>query len=107
MIFVDTGAFLARYVERDRLHAAAQEGWRELARRARRCATSNFVLDETLALRGRRVSHLFAAEWGRNLLASSLLSVWRPDEHDELAALELFAKVADQRVSFTDASRSP
>jgi predicted nucleic acid-binding protein len=36
------------------------------------------------------------------LFESSRLSILRPDENDELAALELFQKYADQRVSYTD-----
>lgn len=102
MIFVDTGAFVARWVERDQHHAEARAGWEELKRRRLQCATSSSVLDETLTLLGRRISHAFAAERGRNLWASSVLHIWRAERQDELAALELFAKYADQRVSFTD-----
>ena len=102
MIFIDTGAFLARYVKRDRLHEAAQSGWRELRTRRHRCMTSNFVLDEVLTLLGRRVSYSFAADRATALWASESLLIVRPERRDELAAIELLAKLADQRVSFTD-----
>ena len=102
MIFIDTGAFLARYVKRDRLHEVAQEGWRQLRATGQRCMTSNFVLDEVLTLLGRRVSYSFAADRATALWASSSLRIARPEERDELAAIELFTKLADQRVSFTD-----
>jgi predicted nucleic acid-binding protein len=102
MIFIDTGAFLARYVERDRHHQAAVEAWEQLRQRRLRCLTSNFVLDEVLTLLGRRISYKFAAERAAALWASEALTISRPDAKDELAAIELFSRFADQRVSFTD-----
>jgi len=102
VIFVDTGAFVARWVARDQHHAAAVEGWRRLAELQLACVTTNHVVDETLTLLGRRTNHEFAAEKGTTLLTSGALTVVRPGREDELAALVLFEKYADQRVSFTD-----
>jgi predicted nucleic acid-binding protein len=102
VIFIDTGAFVARYVERDQYHNAATEHWRFLQSDQRQCFTSNFVLDETITLLARRSTYEFAADRARNLYQSSVLSILRPDESDELAALGLFRKYADQSVSFTD-----
>ena len=102
MIFIDTGAFLARYIERDQHHAAATEHWRTLQSDRRQSFTSNFVLDETFTLLARRSTYKFAAGRARHLFESTALSILRPDENDELAALELFLKYADQNVSFTD-----
>lgn len=102
MIFVDTGAFVARYMGRDQYHARACDGWRRLETEKARVLTSNFVLDEALTLLGRRTTYAFAAERARYLLSSSDLEILRPDAELELAAVELFAKYADQRISFTD-----
>ena len=102
MIFIDTGAFLARYIERDQYHGAATEHWRTLQSDRRQLFTSNFVLDEMFTLLARRSTYQFAVERARNLFESTSLSILRPDENDELAALELFRKYADQSVSFTD-----
>ena len=102
MIFIDTGAFLARYIERDQYHAAATKHWRTLQNDRRPCFTSNFVLDETITLLSRRSTYEFAVERARNLFESTSLSILRANENDELAALELFQKYADQSVSFTD-----
>lgn len=102
MIFVDTGAFLARYLARDRHHQRALEGWHELPRRSWRVHTSNFVLDETFTLLGCWVSHAFAAERAEAILTSDNLDILRPDARDELEALELFRQFADQKVSYTD-----
>ena len=60
------------------------------------------MLDETFTLLARRSTYEFAAQRARNLFASESLTILRPDENDELAALEWFQKFADQSVSFTD-----
>ncbi len=102
MIFIDTGAFLARYIERDQHHSTAQRAWKELGGSRQKAFTSNFVLDETLTLLARRISYSFAAERAAFIWASDALTILRPEESDELAALDLFRKYADQQVSFTD-----
>lgn len=102
MIFIDTGAFLARYIERDQYHDAAAEHWRILQNHPPRCFTSNFVVDETITLLARRTTYRFATERARNLYGSPSLFILRPNASDELIALELFQKYADQNVSFTD-----
>ncbi|MEW6489875.1 MAG: type II toxin-antitoxin system VapC family toxin [Thermodesulfobacteriota bacterium] len=102
MIFIDTGPFLARHIERDQHHRTAVAAWRRLAGDGRRCATSNFVLDETFTLLGRRAGYAFAADRARGLLASPSLLILRPVPEDEVQAVELLEKFADQEVSFTD-----
>ncbi len=102
MIFVDTGAFLARYLARDQHHRAAQEAWQQLPSLPWRVYTSNFVLDETFTLLGRWASPEFAADRAEAILTSTTLLILRPEGEDELEALELFRKLGDQRVSFTD-----
>lgn len=102
MIFVDTGAFLARYLARDQYHRLAVRSWQRLSKLNWRCHTSSFVLDETFTLLGRWASYDFAAERARELLTSPTLEILRPRLEEELAALELFEKFADQEVSFTD-----
>jgi len=59
-------------------------------------------LDETLTLLARRAGYGFAAGRARNLYGSKRLTVLRPTEQDETAAVEAFVKYADQEVSFTD-----
>ncbi|HET6878851.1 MAG TPA: PIN domain-containing protein [Pirellulales bacterium] len=102
MIFVDSGAFLARYLKNDQYHVRAQAAWRRLAKSRERCATTNFVLDETFTLLGRRANYEFAAERARTIYDSSFLLVLRPTKPDELEALDWFEKFSDQQVSFTD-----
>lgn len=102
MIFVDTGAFLARYLARDRHHERSRQAWEELSLQHWRVHTSGFVLDETITLLGRWASHGFAADRAEALFASGNLEILRPEADDELEALEFFRKFADQKVSFTD-----
>ena len=46
MIFIDTGAFLARYLPNDQHHRSAVSVWEKLGSNRENCVTSNFVLDE-------------------------------------------------------------
>lgn len=101
-IFIDTAALLARYLRRDQYHEEAIAYWRELELAREQLVTSNFVLDETCTLLGRRAGYPFAAQKARNLYASRAFTILRPDATDERRALDLFEKFADQEVSFTD-----
>jgi predicted nucleic acid-binding protein len=102
MTFIDTGAFLARYLPSDQHHKVASALWEKIRTTHERCVTSNFVLDETFTLLARRASYSFAAEKARIIYASSSLEILRPDSLTELTALNLFEKFADQEIGFTD-----
>ena len=102
MIFIDTGAFLARYLRKDQHHRSAVAAWEELGLKRENCVTSNFVLDETFTLLGRRAGYGFAVQRAKNIYASQAFTICRPDKEDEIKALQYFSKYADQHVSFTD-----
>ena len=102
MIFIDTGAFLARYLRKDQHHRSAIAVWKELGSKRENCVTSNFVLDETFTLLGRRAGYAFAVQRAKNIYASQVITICRPDKNDEIKALQFFSKYADQHVSFTD-----
>ena len=102
MIFIDTGAFLARYLRNDQHHRSAVAVWEKLGSNHENCVTSNFVLDETFTLLGRRAGYGFAVQRAKNIYASQTLTIYRPDRRDEINALRFFGKYADQHVSFTD-----
>lgn len=102
MIYIDTGAFLARYLSHDQYHERATAFWDQAYKDRESCVTSNFVLDETFTLLGRRAGYAFAAQRARNIYASKLLTILRPMLEDEVKAIEFFEKFADHRVSFTD-----
>jgi uncharacterized protein len=102
LIFIDTGAFIARYIARDEHHEDAVSFWLALEKAKDRLFTSNFVLDETFTLLGRKAGYKFAAERAKIILSSSAITVLRPENKDEIAAVKLFEKYADNEVSFTD-----
>lgn len=102
MIFVDTGAFLARHVAGDQHHARAAAGWERLAAERQAAFTSSLVLSETFTLLARRAGYAFAAQRARNVLDSRALTVLRSVERQEREALEWFEKFADQGVSYAD-----
>jgi predicted nucleic acid-binding protein len=102
VIFIDTGAFVARHLGRDQHHAAALAGWQQLARRGWRCLTTSFVLDEAVTLLARRAGARFAADRARAILSSERLTIVRPTADDELVALELLEKFEDKDLSYTD-----
>jgi predicted nucleic acid-binding protein len=102
LIFIDTGAFVARHLSGDQHHDASQSGWTRLTQTRNRCYTSNLVIAETITLLARRAGYSFAAARGRNILGSETLRILRPGESEEKQALDLMEKFADQEVSFTD-----
>ena len=59
-------------------------------------------MDELFTLLARRTTYRFAAERARNILDSTAIQILRPERKQEREAIELFAKYADQKVSFTD-----
>ena len=98
MIFIDTGAFLARHVSHDQFHAKARRAWKDLEKAKSPLFTSNFVLDETFTLLARRTSYAFAADRAEAAYSSRVLTVLRPGPEAELEALALFRKLGDQEV---------
>jgi len=102
MIYIDTGAFLARYISRDQYHEQASAFWRHLQQEVEKCSTSNFILNEFFTLLARRAGYQFAAQRARNIFSSQMLIILRSNQEDELMAIDLFEKYADQGVSFTD-----
>jgi len=80
MIFIDTGVFLARYIEKDQLHYHTTAFWSDLMMQLKRLVTSNFVLDETATMPGRRTGYGFSAKCLLNIYASSLIQILRPEK---------------------------
>lgn len=100
MIFIDTGPFLARWLPRDEHHRAALSVWENLPGQA--LYTSGHVVDETITLLGRKTSYAFSADRAESIFKSTALEILYANTEDELEALRLFRKYADQEISFTD-----
>jgi predicted nucleic acid-binding protein len=102
MLYIDTGAFISRHLAKDQYHRPSVAFWNVIANKGESCVTSNFVLDETFTLLGRRGGYAFAAQRARNIYASETIKIIRPGREDELRAIDFFEKYADQNLSFTD-----
>ena len=100
MIFVDTGAFYARYVRRDMHFDLATRLWREL--QGTPLLTTNHVIEESLTLLARRAGYEYAANLADRVFRSTTIEVVYTTREEELAALPLLKKFADQRIGFTD-----
>lgn len=100
MVFIDTGAFLARHLVRDANHERSLVVWKQIS--SRPCFTSNHVIDETLTLLARRADYSFAAARAQNFYSSSSLEILFSTREDEIEAIRIFRKLSDQQVSFTD-----
>ena len=102
MIFIDTSALLARYVERDQHFAVARECWAQLLASETMLVTSCHVIVETLTLMGRRTNYKFAAERARKLYASTHFTILRATEQSEIDAVAWFERMAGVKASFTE-----
>lgn len=102
MIFVDAGAFIARYLARDQHHAAAERAWEVALDGSEKLFTSSLVLSETFSFIARRADPRFAAEVVRAVLGSTSLTILRPTLGDELRAADILEKFADQGAGFVD-----
>jgi hypothetical protein len=100
VIFVDTGAFLARYHARDEHHGEAVRAWKRVGKE--RLLTSSLVLAETFTLLARWAGGAFAAQRARAILQSERIEILRPGLKEEVEAVPLLDKYGDQKVSFTD-----
>ena len=78
MIYIDTGAFLARHLTKDQYHGQANALWDSIRKKSETCVTSNFCADETFTLLGRRAGYNFASQRARNIYASESLNILRP-----------------------------
>jgi predicted nucleic acid-binding protein len=102
MIFVDAGAFIARYRVSDQWHGQALGAWRELARQCTRCFTGPLVIAEAARILQFQVSSGQIARMARSWCDTTFLDLVRSDTIQELRALDLMHKYADQTIGFVD-----
>ena len=101
-MFIDTGAFFARYRSDDDHHVSAVERWKKIALARRPCVTTSFIVAEAITLLSREFGCSIAAERARAIYASTVITVINPSEEDQLLAIDLLERYADQRVYFVD-----
>lgn len=102
-LFIDTGAFYARYVARDEHHETAKALWQKIQKDRVGCVTTNFVVSEMISLMVYRFGNEKALQVARELYGSQALRIVPVVLDLELQALEWIERFQDQSFSMTDA----
>ena len=102
MIFVDTSAWVALYVGRDRFHAQAAEFWEALRRKSVPLLSTFDIFDETVTVIRGRAGLPEALEFGEAFLNSRILIRQEVDASLRQEAWRLFKQYQDKPLSFTD-----
>ncbi|MBI4374026.1 MAG: PIN domain-containing protein [Deltaproteobacteria bacterium] len=102
-LFIDTGAFYARYVARDQYHPDALALWKKVYDEKIGCVTSNFVLVELISLLIYRFGNKAALQAAREIYTSHAIQIISINLELELKALDWLEKFSDQNFSMTDA----
>jgi uncharacterized protein len=97
--FVDTGAWVALFVEADSRHTSAQ-AWIDANRD--RLITSDYVVDEVLTLIKVRFRTQSALQAGQAIFGERLSALAYLTEHDIARAWNIFRAHRDKGWSFTD-----
>lgn len=101
-VFVDTSAFYALEDGVDVHHREARALQRNLMVERPQLFTTHDVLDECVTLIGARLGPPRAIQFARRLLSSRAVAVIYSDEVLEEAALQVYGRFQDGRLSFTD-----
>jgi predicted nucleic acid-binding protein len=97
--FVDTGAWVAPFVEADAQHRAARE-W--VSTNRDRLITSDYIVDEVLTLIAARFRRQTAVRAGHVLFSEELAGLIQLTAEDKRRAWEIFRSHGDKGWSFTD-----
>jgi predicted nucleic acid-binding protein len=97
--FVDTGAWVALFVEADAQHHAARE-W--VSTNRDRLITSDYIVDEVLTLIAARFRRQTAVRAGHVLFSEELAGLIQLTAEDKRRAWEIFRSHSDKGWSFTD-----
>jgi len=101
-IYIDTGAFIAKYLETDQYHKKSQVLWEGLIEKYR-LYTSNFVVDELLTFLVRRVGLAASIKAAEEIYASRVLEILQSTREIEINAIAYMKKYKDvNKLSFTD-----
>jgi uncharacterized protein len=99
LIFVDTGAWFARFVPSDRDHSAARE-WFE--QNTYPLITTDYVIDEVLTVLKVRGEYQRALEVGPSLFNGDVCDLEWVTQADVRNAWQIFSTYRDKGWSFTD-----
>ncbi len=102
MIFVDTGAWVTQFSQRDQYHERGARFFARLHDERTQLATSTPVLYETITFLTREVCAATAIRAGLQISGWKSLRLLRPDASDETAALGIMKKFSDHPIGFVD-----
>ena len=103
-LFIDSGAFVATDLPRDQYHRQSRQAWTQLSDSAIRLYSSDAVFQETMVFLHHRAGPKFAIDWAEAHIESKSI-FWLPINNQvQRAALPWMKKLADQGVSFVDAT---
>lgn len=103
-IFIDTGAFFARFSIKDSYHEEAMACWDRIRQRRFPLLTSNLVVMELGNLIIKKVGLNKAVPILEDIYNSSLIKIIFSTLEIEGPALDWLVRYKDQRFSFTDAT---
>lgn len=104
-IFIDTSAFVALLVDKEKHHREATEKYQEYRQQKAILLTSHYILDELFTrLLYYRLDIKKTVEKIKESIAVNELTVLQIDEALFEKALEIFLKFSEHKISFTDAT---
>lgn len=101
-LFIDTSALYALEDADDRHHEEARTIQARCRQERVDFLTTHHVLDESITLIGAKLAPAQAVRFARRLLSSHVVRIVRTDDEIERAALNLYERYQDSRLSFTD-----
>ncbi len=104
-LFIDTGAFFARFVENAPRHGRARtvfDGIQSGEFVYRPLYTTGYVLGELATLILRKTNHATAIDTLNRIRSSAAITVVHPDADQFATACDEFERYDDQRISFVD-----
>jgi predicted nucleic acid-binding protein len=103
-VFVDTSAFVGKFLEEDEHHRRATSVMRSLLREGRHFISTDYIFDEVVTRMRGLGGHSNAVKAGDGILQSEVIELIDVDPHLRKEAWKLFRKYKDQKLSFTDCS---
>jgi len=102
MLFLDTSAIVAYFIERDSNHRIAVEDFQGVFKSRQSLVITDYILNETITTMLARAGHRDAVKAGNYLLKSNIINIIWLDKKLKLRAWEYFKRHRDKRYSFTD-----
>jgi uncharacterized protein len=102
VIFIDAGAFVARYRTSDARHQRAVEGWNQLKKKGEIYSTSGYVIAEAATVIGRLAGQHVVADLVQSWLASRALRILDASQEDLFEGTSFLRKYADQGTGYVD-----